>query len=410
MKKFKIDFDQFYLFSVPTNFDISFIRILFSNHLVVQLKYENKIGLGEGVLYRSTSLKALTLLFKKAESFFEQEFDSWKSARNEFTKSFSSCPGIACAFDMALWDLEGKTEKKPISQLLSNKEINDLPVVEQIFVPKNVRKLRQLLVGVDKRGTSKIKLKTGRNLEKDIENIKTIYRYNKDIQLQLDFNQAMNLDQALWFANKIKDFSIVAWEEPINPSDNFNQLKQLKRKIKIPIILDESVQSINDFKKAIKNRAFDILNLKTSRLGGITSALQFIKLAKKYNINIEIGCSEELGIGIVGQIHLAQKIGKLQAIEALGRERLGFDIVKETIKVRNGELRFNLKKYGLGVTFVLQKLFGASRKLNFVVVSKSKDSLFSFYLQYFSQLLRSKTINGFLLIRHKIKQLLWQKK
>jgi len=392
----KINFQNFYLFSVPVNFDIANLKILNSNHLVVKLGFQGKTGIGEGVLYQTSSLKTLGLLLNQFRDFFNQEFLSLKQARGRLYQAFSSFPGIVC-------DLEAKLKKKPLYQLLNKRKANKVSIAEQIFIPQNKIALIKEIEEIIKHKTKVIKLKTGRNLEQDLINLRLIKEMTGDkISLQVDLNQTLDFDQAVGFARKLKKLGILAWEEPIKFT-HFNQLNQLKRRVKLPLILDESIKDIGDLKKAIENKAIDILNIKISRLGGITNSLQLIKLARRSRVKIEIGCSEELGIATSGQLHLATSLRGLRAMEVLGSLRLGFDLIKERQEIKNGFLKKPTRKPGLGVNFDLLKLRRKAKSLNFSVSTKTNSELpFKFYFDYFQTRLRSLSINGLLWLKSKI--------
>lgn len=411
MKRIKIDFKNFYLFSIPVDFDIAWLKILFSNHLVIRLKYEGKEGVGEGVLYKTSSLKALDLLVKEFEEFFQQEFTSFKKAREKLLEAFSLNPGLVCAFDLALWDLEGKIKKKPVYQLLARKKLtrNKVVAAEQIFIPPNkIYLIRQVKKILDHK-TRLIKLKTGRNLKDDFDNIQLIKGITGDeVEIQVDLNQGLNFNQAVLFGKKLKTLGVTAWEEPIR-FENFSQLKKLKRRVELPLILDESIQSIDDLKQAVKKKSFDVLNVKISRLGGLTNALQLIRLAQKNRVKIEIGCSEELGIATSAQVHLASNLRGLKAIEVLGSQRLGFDLIKEKQEIRGGFLKAAVNRPGLGVNLNLHRLKRAGRRFRFPIITKATaEAPFIFYRNYFYSRLRSKFING-LLFLHKSVNHLWLK-
>lgn len=399
----KINLRNFYLFSVPVDFDISNLKILYSNHLVIIVEYEGKKGTGEGVLYKTSLLKALTLLHKNLNHFFQQEFISFKQARIKLWESFKEFPGLVCAFDLALWDLEAKTKKYPVSKLFTRKKRELIPVAEQIFIPKNKISLIRDVKEILSHKTELLKLKGGRNLEEDLKNIKLINEISKNkLKIQLDLNKSLTLKQAIFFGNKIKKLGIIAWEEPISFSQ-INELRILRNRIKIPIILDESIINFNDLEKAIKAEAIDILNVKINRLGGLTNSLVLIKLAKKNKIQIEIGCNEELGVATVGQMHLANYVTNLRILEALGSNRLSFDIIKEKIVIKNGFLKSLTKKVGIGVNFEPYKLSLAGRKYNFGIIKKNtaQPSLLV-YTNYFKTRIKSQFINASLLLRKKI--------
>ncbi|HUS51299.1 MAG TPA: mandelate racemase/muconate lactonizing enzyme family protein [Candidatus Paceibacterota bacterium] len=403
MKKFKINFINYYLFSVPVNFDISWLKILASNHLIVVLECEGKKGIGEGVLYRTSPLKSLDLLDKEFHEFFKQDFLSLRKAREELFKQFYYTPGIVCAFDLALWDLEGKIKKEPTFEILGKKKRDEIPIAEQIFIPESKISLTIQVKKIMNKKTKFIKLKAGRNLRQDIENINLTKKVSGNkVQIQLDLNQALNFDQALWFGKKIRSLGVLTWEEPTK-FNLFSQLNKLKRKTGLPIILDESIRNIEDLREAINAKAIDILNLKISRLGGITNSIQLIKLAKKNRIEIEIGCSEELGLATNAQLHLGSSMSNLRLMEALGSDRLGFDIIKAKQVIKNGYLKTPSEKHGLGTDFDFSRLNRAGRKFGFSIVDRHNPKIPSdFYINYFKTRMQNKFLNGKLWLEKKV--------
>jgi len=95
------------------------------------------------------------------------------------------------------------------------------------------------------------------------------------------------------------------------------------------IILDESLNILRSDLSVRQGRTFldyiDVINLKLSRIGDINESLNLIKLAKKHNIKIVIGCSEELERGmeaIYALGHEAKKAGVLLEVEGFGPLRL----------------------------------------------------------------------------------------
>jgi len=410
----KIQFNNFYLFSVPVDFQIAWFRILFSNHLVVRLSYQKKgkqkEGIGEGVLYNTSALKALELLGGDVVSFFNQKFTSFQDARKKIYQKFENNPGLVCAFDLALWDLEGKVKRKSLYSFLGTRKRKKAKVIEQIFIPDNKNHLRKQLKEILEKETSIIKLKAGQNLKKDLQNIAYIQEVGNDkVKIHLDLNQSLSFKQAVWFAEKLDKSPVSMWEEPIEFSD-FKQLKELKKQTKIPIILDESVKSKQDLKNASKYKTADYLNLKISRLGGLTESLSIAKKASKKGLRIIIGCSEELGIGLQAQLYLAGILPKNPPIEAIGNQRLGFDIVEKEMEIKKGRMKTSLKRKGLNVKFVPQKLWGASKRLNFNIVSFSNiENPFDFYAQHFKQSMQSKFENGLFLLMKKVNNLFWKR-
>lgn len=398
MLTIKISLKNYYIFSIPVDFNLSWLKILLSNHLIVVLETQGYFGFGEAVLYKTSLLKVNNLIKKEVEFFFKEEFSSFKEARTQFFKKFNKYLDLVCAFDLAMWDIEGKMMGKNVSQLIGKKINKKVFATEQIFIPNNELQLVNDLTKILKNGTKYIKLKAGRDFFQDKKNIKLINRISKKkINIQLDLNQGLNFKQAIIFGRQYKKLGILIWEEPIKFSD-FYELNKLIAKTNLKIILDESVKNEHELKLAINKRAINILNIKTSRLGGITGALNLIKICKKNKIEIEIGCSEELGIGTAAQIQTAYCLENLRSQEGLGASRLGFDIINEKINIKNGYFSTLFKKTGLGISLNYKKLINIQEKYRSVFIEKDKNQSILVYQEYLKNRLINKYYNAKLLI------------
>jgi L-alanine-DL-glutamate epimerase-like enolase superfamily enzyme len=141
---------------------------------------------------------------------------------------------------------------------------------------------------------------------------------------------------------------VLAFEEPLRLRD-WAALQALRGRLGVPVILDESILSLNDLKAAIDGQALDILNVKLTRVGGVTLAREYIDLCQQHGIGVAIGCAEDLGIGTAAIVHLAASLKSCHSVEGVGPLRLGFDVVTPDWSVQDGTLRMP-EGPGTGVT------------------------------------------------------------
>jgi ubiquinone/menaquinone biosynthesis C-methylase UbiE len=250
--------------SIPVNFDLSFLKIRHSNHVFI--KKNNKI-IGEGVVYGSDWLKAEKLAKEMTETKFGE-----------------------------------------------NQTYKGLPTCEQIFINQSVNlKLK----------SSNLKVKTGRCIFKDIKNLEKISQNFKN-QIRIDANQGYSLKQLIYLLPILEKLGIKYLEEPVKKK-NLSQAAELLHQQGFEIILDETLQTEADLNWAIKNKLIDVINIKVSRLGSIKESIHWVKLAKKHQLKVIIGCSEELERGMQAIYALgneARRQGVLLEIEGFGPDRL----------------------------------------------------------------------------------------
>jgi L-alanine-DL-glutamate epimerase-like enolase superfamily enzyme len=154
-------------------------------------------------------------------------------------------------------------------------------------------------------------------------------------------------------------------EDPV-PREDWERVPLLRQETGIPIMQDACVRSLDDLRQAITLGAIDLLNLKLTRIGGMTSALAFVQLCQECGVGLSIGCSEDLGPGMASILHFSSIFEDVYSTEGVGPDRLGFDIINEPWEMQNGFLPVP-KGPGLGVTFDEERLRQATREKRFIV-------------------------------------------
>lgn len=329
---------NYYLFSVPVSFEIAKLHIPFSRHIIVELSVNDKMRYGEGVIYKTSLQQTERLL----QGIINKEFgdDRWRKVIDGLV---TQEPGLAAALDQAIfaWVRHSLPRQR---------------YTKQVFIMP----LDLMLAEIDGLVRDKcraIKLKLGRDAKQDIKLINILARRYPQIKFKADVNCGYGRQEFEKVLQENKGF-IEIWEEPVEKKYQ-SDLINIKQKYGIKIMLDESVQSLGALERYCRVGIIDVLNIKLSRVGGIRAAMKYIDYCRKNNLEISVGCSEELGIGMKAIDYLARVARRVVGIEGVGSERLDFDIVDDEKK------------------FSLSRLQRASRLLNFQIFSeKAKMSFF----------------------------------
>ncbi len=141
---------------------------------------------------------------------------------------------------------------------------------------------------------------------------------------------------------------MVAVEEPIRYRDP-EELARFREDVGLPVMLDESILSVEDLERAIEADGIDSLNIKLSRVGGLSQALVYRRLCEEAGVAVSIGCSEDVGPGMASILHLAASTEQLASTEGVGHMRLGADLIQETMAIEEGRVNVPTAP-GLGVT------------------------------------------------------------
>jgi O-succinylbenzoate synthase len=147
-------------------------------------------------------------------------------------------------------------------------------------------------------GAKTVKVKVGNKKEENLARIASVKEINSDIRIRLDVNGSWSVEEAIDNLKEIQD-QIEYVEQPCGSLD---ELKALKRKIDIPIAVDELLRKNPDpFSLKLKDVA-DFIILKVSPLGGITRAK---KIAEHYQIPAVVSSALESAVGISRGLQLA---------------------------------------------------------------------------------------------------------
>ncbi|MDO8874888.1 MAG: enolase C-terminal domain-like protein [Pseudolabrys sp.] len=178
--------------------------------------------------------------------------------------------------DMAAWDALAKAAGMPLCVLLGGSvgpvksyNSNGLWLQKPEVVAAEAIELR------DEGEFTGLKLRLGRDrMGDDLETLRAVRKaVGDDMHLMVDFNQGLNLGEALQRCHAIDDFGLAWIEEPI-VYDNFDGYTQLAAELKTPIQIGENFYGPRDLHKALQSKACDYVMPDFMRIGGVTGWLR----------------------------------------------------------------------------------------------------------------------------------------
>ena len=132
----------------------------------------------------------------------------------------------------------------------------------------------------DEGGFTGLKLRLGRNrIDDDMAALETVRKaVGEDIELMVDFNQGLNLGEALQRCHAIDDSGLAWIEEPI-VYDNLDGYTQLAAELKTPLQIGENFYGPRDLHMALQRKACDYVMPDFMRIGGVTGWLRAAAIA-----------------------------------------------------------------------------------------------------------------------------------
>ena len=330
-----------------TPFSIPFIKPLqtagktYSNRegVWIQLKNEDYIGVGEAAPLDGFSRENIKEVHYALEGFHQaidgENFDSedFIALINIHTEDI---PSARFALETAIFDILSQKSKKPLAEFLNPKSKSQISVngIVGIHLPSD--------------GFTIMKDKVGfRNLFDEIEHMEHLTQsFGEETVFRLDANCAFDLPQAIRFCKEMEAFNIDYIEQPL-PSDNLEDMSELRYHTEIPIAVDESLTDAYSAEKIIEMQATDVFVIKPMVSGGFTECKKIIDLAREEEIRTVITSSLETSIGRMACLHLAAA-NEIKEACGLGTGALLNEDTKAPI-IENGLMPLS-KIPGMGMT------------------------------------------------------------
>jgi len=247
--------------------------------------------------------------------------------------------------DIALHDLWGRIEGRPLSKLLGAKR-RDILTSKSIGIMEIEDTVERAERWVNE-GFRAIKLKVGLDLEEDLRKVASVRdAVGPRTLLWVDANQGYNVEEALRFANEAEPLDLKFFEQPVAAQD-YSGLASLVERSPIPIMLDESVATVEDLSKALSAGCGCMVNIKLMKSGGILEAVAIARTLEKKGFPAIVGCYSESTLSIAAGLHFALSRSCVWYADLDSH----FNILKDVasgVEFRKGYLR-PTKEAGLGI-------------------------------------------------------------
>lgn len=208
---------------------------------------------------------------------------------------------VKSGIDIACWDILGKVSGLPVCTLLGGRfgesvrlyrAISQLPPDE---MAANVASYRA-------QGYTRFQLKVGGNPDQDIERIRAARAIlQPSDRLVADANTGWTQHEAVRVVRAVRDLDVYIEQ----PCLTYEECLSVRRSTDHPFVLDENVDSLEMLLRAKSELAMDVVNLKISKLGGLTKTRQIRDLCVSMGIAMTLEDSWGGDITTAAIAHLA---------------------------------------------------------------------------------------------------------
>ena len=199
-------------------------------------------------------------------------------------RSLRGHPYVKSALDMACWDILGKACGQSVATLFGGRYGEDFALYRAISQDTPER----MAASVGKyraEGYTKFQLKSGSDVETDIARIHAVAAelLPGDV-LVADANCGWTQHQAVSVAAGVRDVNVYIEQ----PCLSYEECLVVRRHTDRPFVLDEVIDDVKTVVRGYHDQAMDVINLKISKVGGLTKARQMRDLCVSLGIAMTI--------------------------------------------------------------------------------------------------------------------------
>jgi len=208
---------------------------------------------------------------------------------------------VKSAIDMACWDILGKATAQPLCLLLGGR-FGEAVELYRAISQESPAKMAASVARYRGEGYRKFQLKVGGDPDEDVARIRAVRaKLQAGDVLVADANTGWLTHQALRVVRAVSDVDVYVEQ----PCLSYPECLTVRRRTSHPFVLDETIDGVDALLRAHAEGAMDVVNLKISKVGGLTKARQIRDLCVSLGIAMTIEDSWGGDVTTAAIAHLA---------------------------------------------------------------------------------------------------------
>jgi L-alanine-DL-glutamate epimerase-like enolase superfamily enzyme len=209
---------------------------------------------------------------------------------------------VKSGVDIACWDILGQFCQMPVCELLGGRYAEDVPLYRAISQAEPAQ-MAAKVADYRAEGYRRFQLKVGGDPDTDIARIFAVSAtLEPGDRLVADANTGWVQHEAVRVARAVRDVDVYIEQ----PCLTYEECLAVRRQIPHPFVLDENIDGLDVLLRAKADLAMDVVNLKISKLGGLTKTRQARDLCVSMGIAMTLEDSWGGDIATAAIAHLAQ--------------------------------------------------------------------------------------------------------
>lgn len=252
------------------------------------------------------------------------EIAEYRSHARTLRETFPGAVSATLAVETAVFDAYCRSRDLPLAELFGG---SPTPVETDLTIPiVDAEAARRAAADAVDRGFEHLKIKTGTDVEADIERVAAVCEAAPDAELKVDANQGWTPAESVRFADALRSrgVDLALLEQPVR-ADDVSGLARVRDAVDVPVAADEAVFTPADAVRVLRADAADVINVKLGK-SGLQGARDIVAIAEAANLELMVGCMLESAIGIHAAAHLVSGTDAFSYVDLDGNCLLEEDV------------------------------------------------------------------------------------
>jgi L-alanine-DL-glutamate epimerase-like enolase superfamily enzyme len=190
--------------------------------------------------------------------------------------------------DIALWDVKGKSEGKPVHELLGGAKHDKVRAYASMLMPETTDETAERVSALREEGFTAVKLgwgPLGKDAKHDVRLAAAAKEAAGDDEILIDagFGYRGDPKTAIEVARELEQLGVFWLEEPFEP-DEYEAYAELADTVDIRVAAGEQDTTVWGFRELIERAHVDLVQPDVTRCGGITEWLRIAELAREHGV------------------------------------------------------------------------------------------------------------------------------